>query len=242
MSCPITRRTLLGAGAAALLLGACSDDDVPAAVGPSSTTTTGAPANPAPPTFSPADFEGLGTCDLLPEATAGPFPLDEQFDRRDITEGLPGHPLTLGLRVIDPSCAPVPGAAVEIWHCDATGDYSAFRDGGGGKDDAEGTTYLRGTQTAGEDGIVEFATIYPGWYRGRTVHVHVRVHVGGEVVRTGQLYFDEARTAEVYAEEPYAAFGDPDTTNATDRIAGALLHLRPEGRGTVGLLNLGVLP
>ena len=82
----------------------------------------------------------------MPEKTAGPFPLDQQFDRRDVTEDLPGHPIRLGLRVVDKICAAVPGAAVEIWHADATGDYSAFTDNGGGKDEGAGTTFLRGTQ------------------------------------------------------------------------------------------------
>lgn len=87
--------------------------------------------------------------------------------------------MRLGLRVVDAACEPIPDAAVEIWHCDTTGDYSAFPDNGGGKDAGSGTTFLRGTQTAGADGIVEFQTVYPGWYRGRAVHIHVRVHAGG---------------------------------------------------------------
>ena len=136
----------------------------------------------------------------MPEKTAGPFPLDEQFDRRDVTEGVPGHPMRLGLRVVDASCAPVPGASVEIWHCDATGDYSAFQDGGGGKDDGAGTTFLRGTQTAGDDGIVDFQTIVPGWYRGRAVHIHLRVHRDGRTVLTSQLFFDAGFLEEVYAD------------------------------------------
>jgi protocatechuate 3,4-dioxygenase beta subunit len=184
--------------------------------------------------------------------TAGPFPLDEQFVRRDITEGYPGHPLRLGLRVIDGSCQAMPGAAVELWHADATGDYSAFADGGGGKDEGPGTTFLRGTQVTGDDGIVEFLTIYPGWYRGRAVHIHLRVHVDDTTILTSQLFFDEDYTASVYAEAPYAENGLPDTTNAQDGIAGdpesegTLVHLTAaeptSGAGTLGLLNLGVDP
>ena len=157
-----------------------------------------------------------------------------------------GHRLRLGFRVVDAGCAPVPGAAVEIWHTDATGDYSAFADGGGGKDEAAGTTFLRGTQVAGEDGIVEFATIYPGWYPGRAVHVHLRVHRDDRVVLTSQVYFDDTYTAEVFATGGYAAFGPPDTTWATDGIAGdpaadgTALALSPVGRGTLALLNLGI--
>jgi protocatechuate 3,4-dioxygenase beta subunit len=197
-----------------------------------------------------ADFDAVGTCRLLPEKTAGPFPLDRQFDRRDVTEGLPGQPLRLGLRVVDAHCTPVPGAAIEIWHCDATGDYSAFRDNGGGKDAAGGTTFLRGTQSATPDGIVEFATIYPGWYTGRAVHIHLRVHRQGATVLTSQLFFPDDYTDAVYASAPYAGFGAPDTRNADDSIAGdpknegTLLAVRAadtgRGSGTLGLLNLGI--
>ena len=200
--------------------------------------------------FTPADFEGLATCALFPETTAGPFPLDEQFDRRDITEGYPGHPLRLGLRVVDADCSPVEGAAVEVWHTDASGDYSAFDDGGGGKDEGAGTTFLRGTQSADADGIVEFATIYPGWYRGRAVHVHLRVHVGGNTALTSQLFFDDDYTVEIYSEDAYAEFGPPDTTNEQDGIAGdvesdgTLLRLTPgptrAGAGTIALANVGI--
>lgn len=199
-----------------------------------------------------ADFDGLATCVLLPAMTAGPFPLDEQFDRRDVREGAPGRPMRLGLRVVDDACTPVAGAEVEIWHCDATGDYSAFTDGGGGKDEAEGTTFLRGTQTAGEDGIVEFLSIVPGWYRGRAVHVHLRVHLDDATVLTSQLFFDAGYLAEVYADEPYAPFGLPDMSNEDDGIAGdvgtngTLLVTRDAattaGPGTLALVNLGVDP
>ncbi len=250
---------LLGAGA--LVLVGCSSDSTTTGGGTTSTSTADGPAASNGPeatgsdggdvtAFTAADFDGLATCILLPETTAGPFPLDEQFDRRDVTEDYPGHPVRLGLRVVDAGCAPVEGAAVEIWHADATGDYSAFADGGDGKDEAAGTTFLRGTQTADGDGIVEFATIYPGWYRGRAVHIHLRVHVGGNTVLTSQLYFDDDYTARVLAEDPYAEFGPPDTTNSQDGIAGdvasdgTLLHLAAgatrAGEGTVALVNVGI--
>jgi protocatechuate 3,4-dioxygenase beta subunit len=274
----IDRRAFLTAGGAALLLAGCSGDDTtatsstgaspgsaPNTAGAETTaaTTAGtAAATRTPDTSSAttaglaaltaADFESIGTCQLLSEQTAGPFPLDEQFERRDITEGYAGHSMRLGLRVVDSSCAPIAGAAVEIWHCDATGDYSAFADGGGGKDDAEGTTFLRGTQLADADGIVEFHTLYPGWYSGRAVHIHLRVHVDDATVLTSQLYFDPDYTATVYAAEPYAEFGLPDTSNEDDGIAGdpaaegTLLATSPgdtsAGSGTLGLLNLGVSP
>ena len=210
-----------------------------------------APLDAATP-LTPADFAGLATCVLLPEKTAGPFPLDEQLDRRDITEGYEGQPMRLGLRVVDDACVAVPGAKVEIWHTDATGDYSAFTDGGGGKDEAEGTTFLRGTQSADDDGIVEFLTIVPGWYRGRAVHIHLRVHLDDATVLTSQMFFDPAFLEAVYATGPYAEFGLPDTSNESDGIAGdaeaegtILVTSSADtanGAGTLALLNIGIDP
>ena len=202
--------------------------------------------------FTAADFALTSTCLLSPEKTAGPFPLDEQFDRRDITEGLPGHPVRMGLRVVDASCAAIAGAKVEIWHTDATGDYSAFIDNGGGKDDGPGTTFLRGTQTTNADGVAEFHTIYPGWYSGRAVHIHLRVHIDDATVLTSQMFFDEAYTASVYEQEPYAVNGLPDTPLTSDNIAGdaaaegsimtTTAGATSAGTGTVALLVLGVDP
>jgi protocatechuate 3,4-dioxygenase beta subunit len=151
---------------------------------------------------------------------------------------------------VDTACAPVAGAAVEIWHTDAAGDYSAFIDGGGGKDEGPGTTFMRGTQFANDEGIVEFDTVYPGWYRGRSVHIHLRVRTDDTLVLTSQIYFDDTYTQRISTEPPYAEFGPPDTTNDTDFLAGdpaaegTLLTLSdvatPRGPGTLGRLNLRI--
>ena len=224
-----------------------------------SPTSTQAAAETAPTTepvsdgaaaLTAADFESLSVCALLPATTAGPFPNIEQLNRRDVTEGYPGHPLRLGLRVVDAACQPLAGANVEIWHTDATGDYSSYQDNGDGKDEGAGSTFMRGYQTSGVDGIVEFMTIYPGWYQGRAVHIHVGVDIGGERVLTSQLYFDEAYTEQVLATGVYAEFGPPDTTWSSDRIVGdprtdgSEIALQPAdttlGTGSLGLANLGV--
>lgn len=270
-----TRRTFL-AGAAALLAAACtSSDDEEAVSAPeaddgSSTTTTAADTTDSsagtssPPAeggdgdaastglepLTPAAFAALSICTMAPAQSAGPFPSLEQFDRRDITEGYPGHPLRLGIRVVDGACQPIPGAQVEIWHTDATGDYSSYEDRGSGKDEGEGTTFLRGAQTADGDGILEFQTIYPGWYEGRAIHIHVIASVDGNEVLTTQLYFDEAYTETVMATGAYAEFGPPDTGWADDGLigdpatdgTGITLTAAPTGlgQGTLGLINLGI--
>jgi protocatechuate 3,4-dioxygenase beta subunit len=255
------RRRFLAGGAAlvgAVLVG-CSDDDEPAEPSGSAdgagdapgerddtTATTGAGPGAAP--LTAADFDALAPCLLTPEQTEGPFYLAGDMVRRDITDGQPGHPLRLGLRVLDEACAPLPGARVDVWHADVGGDYSGYADGSGPDDAGEGTTFLRGTQVAGDDGIVEFATVYPGWYPGRAVHIHVKVHLDAATVLTSQLYFPEALTDTVHAQDPYAARGRRTTRIEDDAIAGDpgaagnLVVASPAGEGTVALVVLGVDP
>lgn len=200
--------------------------------------------------LTPAMFEALPTCALTPSAGAGPFPSRQLLDRRVVHDDYPGHPLRLGVRVVDADCQPVPGAVVDIWHTDASGDYSDFEDGGNGKDEGPGTTFCRGAQTADANGILEFETIYPGWYPDRAIHIHATVHLDNNDVLTTQLYFDEAYTETVLAEGEYAQFGSPQTTWANDSLIddpavdGTGISLAPGttglGQGTLGLINLGI--
>lgn len=159
-------------------------------------------------------------CVVSPETTEGPFYIDPRLVRRDITEGLPGVPLDLALQVVDADCRPVAGARVDIWHCDAAGDYSGFARQGNRS--TRGETFLRGTQFAGGDGVASFDTIWPGWYRGRTPHIHLKVFLDDRTALTSQLFFPDAASDAVYrAAAPYADRGEPDTTNLRDGIARA---------------------
>jgi len=176
---------------------------------------------------------------LTPEQTEGPYYIASEPFRSDVTEDRVGLPLLLHLRVLEATtCKRIEGATVEIWHCDAGGNYSGFSSG-------SDRTFLRGQQTTNGAGRVTFETIYPGWYMGRTAHIHVKVHAGGTVVHTGQLYFQDAITDAVYAKAPYAAHGARDTTNATDGIyakggARSMLRLRERHQGYRGKMVLGV--
>src|SRR4029079_13839209 len=131
----------------------------------------------------------LVKCVLTPELTEGPYYVAGEKIRRDITEGEPGVALLLNLTVMNAAtCALVKSAAVEIWHCDALGVYS------GAVANNPGTNFLRGMQRTNAKGVATFKTIYPGFYQGRAVHIHVKVHVGGTVVHTGQFFFPAAVT------------------------------------------------
>jgi protocatechuate 3,4-dioxygenase beta subunit len=184
---------------------------------------------------------GLVSCVLTPELTEGPYYVAGEKVRRDITEGKAGTSLLLGLTVLNAStCKPVKNAAVDIWHCDALGVYS------GAIANNAGTNFLRGIQKTNAKGLATFKTIYPGWYRGRAVHIHVKVHVGGSVVHTGQLFFPAAVTNAVYKRAPYSTHGaTPDTLNADDSIfrnggSKGMLALKKSGSGYVGSISMGV--
>jgi len=193
-------------------------------------------------------------CTLTSEQEEGPYYIDDETLRRDVTEGKAGVPLLLAVRLVDArSCAPLKNAALDIWHCDALGVYSGFTadmprggrpgpppefrggdsfqpgmppppfgpggpgfgrgPGGRGPRQIDATRFLRGVQISNEQGLVEFSTLYPGWYEGRAVHIHGKVHLGGEVTQkyagghvahTGQFFFPEDLTERIARMEPYA--------------------------------------
>jgi protocatechuate 3,4-dioxygenase beta subunit len=164
-------------------------------------------------------LNGADVCVFTPEVTEGPYYFDPALERADITEGRPGLPTTVRLQVVDAACKPMAGARVDIWHCDASGLYSGYARQTGGAD-TTGETFMRGTQFANADGIVEFATTYPGWYRGRTTHIHFKVFLDQKTLLTGQLFFPEDVNAKVYATAPYTERTEiRDTFNDGDNIA-----------------------
>lgn len=224
MDDPITRRTSLltlgGALGAALTGGAWR------------AATAGGDSGPA------AVANGAVKCVLAPELTEGPYYVAGEKVRRNITEGRAGTPLSLHLSVLNASsCRPIKGAAVDIWHCDAVGDYSGVN--------GASTTFMRGIQRTNAKGLAVFHSVYPGWYTGRAVHIHVKVHVGGSVVHTGQLFFSDSLTDRVYRASPYNKRGGRDTRNAADSIyrnggKKGLLSVRKHGSGYVASIAMGV--
>ncbi|MFD9004859.1 intradiol ring-cleavage dioxygenase [Streptomyces sp. NPDC059582] len=231
---------------------------------------------------------------LTSEAVEGPYYIDADKIRRNITEDREGIALLLALKVIDSeTCRPVRDAAVDIWHCDASGVYSGYEDqgsggggpaptgepptgtptgappsggpgggGGGHQEPTDDSRYLRGTWRTDRHGHVTFKTVFPGWYRGRCVHIHVKVHVdgewtdagyeGGHTCHTGQFFFDEESVLASAGVVPYSANTTERTTLSEDTVydrsgsQGGLLRLRYDRRdiaeGVHGSITVGVDP
>jgi protocatechuate 3,4-dioxygenase beta subunit len=190
-----------------------------------------------------------GVCVLMPQAMQGPFYFDPKLVRADITEGRPGAPLDLILRVIEHGpCTPIPNARVDVWHADAGGIYSGYdRQGDDGNASAKGQTHLRGTQITDADGRVTFRSVYPGWYPGRTPHIHIKVFLDRLTVLTGQIYFPDDLSARIYRERaPYNTRPVADTTNdrdflfkAGEREGGGIVMATEEKDG--GLVSASLL-
>ncbi|MER6179256.1 intradiol ring-cleavage dioxygenase [Streptomyces sp. NPDC001652] len=281
----LTRRKVVVAGAGAAV-----------AVGAGATLASGAFADETTSTASASGTSSAEVCyKLTSETTEGPYYIDADKLRRDITEDKEGIPLVLDLKVIDSeTCKPIRNAAVDIWHCDALGIYSGYESlstGGGGtaptgapsgtptgeppsgapsggtgggvhEEPTDDERYLRGTWRTDKNGKVTFKTVFPGWYRGRTVHIHTKVHVGGEwtdagyeggtTCHTGQFFFDEASVLASAEVEPYSTSTTERTTLDEDTIydqsgtAGGLLKLKYNkkniAKGVVGSLTMGVDP
>jgi protocatechuate 3,4-dioxygenase beta subunit len=200
------------------------------------------------------------TCVLSAAMTEGPYFVDARLNRSDLTTGttkagvMQGLPLALhidlrGVRTSD--CLPLAGVQVDVWHADATGEYSDSL-GGAGQPNAQRPMYLRGYQISDAKGRVSFKTIYPGWYSGRTAHIHVKARVfdaGGNATYefTSQLFFDDATNERVMAMPPYNARGTRGVRNSGDFVyrnnTGAVVDLAvpPDGaRGYVATIALGL--
>ena len=251
------------------------------------------------------------SCVLTPEVTEGPYYLDLLKIRDDITEDMQGVPLQLRTTVVNTAddCAPLKNAAVDIWHCNAIGDYSGFtgaesagnpgegatpggaassqyappagappagappagappagapagpppgEDGSMGATPTDDKTFLRGVQLTNSDGVADFDTIYPGWYQGRALHIHLKVHEGGKatgktyegghVSHTGQLFFPEDVTDKVATIKPYSTHNIERVRNEEDGIFqqagdGSIVKLTGSiEEGFVAEITLGVDP
>jgi protocatechuate 3,4-dioxygenase beta subunit len=204
---------------------------------------------------APSPATPFSPCVVRPEQTEGPYFVDERLNRSDIrtdpTDNTtrPGAPLDLSIvvsRLAAERCLPLAGVHVDIWQCDHLGVYSDARDP---NFSTVGKKFLRGYQVTDEQGRARFTTIYPGWYRGRTVHIHFKLRSpatqspGYEF--TSQLYFDDTLTDRVFANAPYAERGERSTRNARDGIYRRggdqlLLTVAPQGEGYAGTFEVAL--
>ncbi len=189
-------------------------------------------------------------CVSRPALTEGPYFVDERLNRSDIrsdpSDGSvqAGVPLRLEINVFRPNgstCDPLDGVNVDIWHANSQGVYSDVAENG-----TVGQKFLRGYQVTDAHGAVEFTTVYPGWYPGRTVHIHfkLRTFSGDQTTYefTSQLFFDETVTGQVLSQSPYNARGPSDTPNAQDGVFDEQLLLTPvaDGDGYIATFDIGI--
>ncbi|GAA3640649.1 hypothetical protein GCM10022420_012860 [Streptomyces iranensis] len=262
------RRVLLAGSAAAAAIGigagtaaarpesAAASDTAAGSAAPGTATATGT-------TTATGPRDAAAICTLTKELTEGPYYLDHALVRADVAEDKKGVPLELVLTAVDTAtCAPLDKALVEIWYCDALGEYSGFV-GNNGHQEPDNGKFLRGGVLTGTDGVAKLTGIYPGWYRGRCIHVHLKVHTGvtltpdgsftgGNEIHTGQLFFDEKITEAVAKLSPYSTNTVPRTPLSADGIYGnggtaaGLLAVTALGStpsaGYRGTLTVGVDP
>lgn len=252
---------LLGAAGAALLVG-CGPEQTTAVPTTAATAapTTAATAVSQTATVAPVVDTPLATlvsstavpvCVARPELTEGPYFVDTGLERSDIRSDpatgvvKEGALLTLIFNVsqINNGCTPLPGALVDVWHCDALGVYSGVTDR---TFDTTGQQFLRGYQVTDANGAAKFVTIYPGWYPGRAVHIHFKIRTDPDAAQgyefTSQLFFDETLNDQVHAQPPYASKGRRNTLNSNDRIFHEQLVVTaaPDGDGYVATFEVGL--
>ena len=201
----------VGAASVPALLSACSKDD---SVSPTSSTSG---------TTGTTGTTGSGSCAVAPTETEGPFPTHtpSAYVRNNITDGKTGYALTINISVTNSnaSCAALAGALVDIWHCDAEGNYSEY--GGSGMQATNYTSvhFLRGRQVTNAAGQVTFTSIFPGWYSGRATHIHVHVYsASGTSLKITQIAFPEGTGTAVAAVNGYAKGLNGYTSNAADNV------------------------
>jgi protocatechuate 3,4-dioxygenase beta subunit len=169
----------------------------------------------------------LPRCVAKPELTVGPYFVDAKLDRADVRvepstgAAKPGEPLVLTFNVkqiANGQCTPLPNAMVDIWQCDAMGQYSGVNDRMVGFN-TETQKFLRGYQVTDGNGVARFTTIYPGWYQGRAVHIHFKIRTPADAALkdqqayefTSQLFFDDALSDQVHKGPAYASKGQRST-------------------------------
>lgn len=150
------------------------------------------------------------TCTPTESMTEGPYYVAGDNIRKNITDKQPGTKTSLTITILDSSCKAVPNARVDVWHANAAGNYSGVK--------GNSEKFLRGSLMTNSQGKVTFSTIFPGWYPGRVMHIHVKIWRDGNEVLTTQLFANDAQVSKVYSKGVYASRGDQNTKSTQDRI------------------------
>jgi protocatechuate 3,4-dioxygenase beta subunit len=247
---------LMGAVSVSAVAAACAPGSAAGGlVSPSASGATGTTAGAASAIAAASAATGassLPSCVVVPALTEGPYYVDEKLERSDIRpdtstgKAVDGATLTLDWvvsKVDGSACVPLEGVLVDVWHCDALGEYSDVGS-------EQGHDFLRGYQHTDANGQATITTVYPGWYQGRAVHIHFKIRTdpaaaSGGFEFTSQLFFDDAFSAKVYSTGVYAPKGTPDTPNASDGIyqqsqGMTLLDVVPDGDGYKATFELAV--
>jgi protocatechuate 3,4-dioxygenase beta subunit len=172
--------------------------------------------------------DAAASCIITPDEVQGPYPYPggektNPLNRSDIREDQKGVPLILTFKVVNTNnaCTVVPGARVDIWHCNNDGYYSGYiNDGYLGTKDLTAKRWLRGYQLTDVNGLAAFTTTYPGWYKGRATHIHLEVFLNRVLKKVGQIAFPETTNNEIYASTLYKAHGLNPTKNTADKVLG----------------------
>lgn len=172
-------------------------------------------------------------CTVTRSYTQGPCYFSPDEYRQDISEGELGVPMIIALKVVDADCNPVVGADVDIWHCNRKGVYTADSSGSsnanqfstrfcsGNDSEALTSSAFRGVQVTNDEGIAYFKSCFPGWYPGRTVHIHFKIVNNGAPSLVSQFCFEDSLSNEIYRNHPnYTGFA-MDTSNADDGVFGS---------------------
>jgi protocatechuate 3,4-dioxygenase beta subunit len=237
---------LFGTGAAALLVACSGDDDNGKTVNQPESASTRPPAASTQaegaPIVSATTSAAVPQCVVRPAQTEGPYFVDEKLNRSDIRADAgggtprPGALLQLTFNVSRVgsanACTPLQSAIVDIWHCDAAGQYSDVDDRMIGFN-TKGQKWLRGYQNTDASGKASFTTIFPGWYQGRAVHIHFKIRNGSSEF-TSQLFFNESLIDQVYTQAPYSQKQGKYMRNSQDGIyrdGGSQLMLAPSRNG-----------
>lgn len=202
------RSLVIGAVSIPAVFEACKKDSTTAVDDPSGTGTV---TNSGSSTSS---------CTVAPTETEGPFPtkVPSSYTRTDITDGRTGYKMTAKL-TINSSCNALAGAIVDIWHCDAEGNYSEYGGGGMQSTNYQSVHFLRGRQVTDAAGVVNFTTIFPGWYNGRATHIHVHVYSSsGNSLKITQIAFPEGSGTAVALVNGYKKGLSGYTSNAQDNV------------------------